>query len=625
MNQFTSSSIDEVLEEEIPLVCLKWTDVVYSVSIKAQDGTVANKEVLHGVSGYANPGELLVIMGPSGAGKTTLMNLLANRVAIGAGATLTGTILANDDDIHSIAYENYVAYVMQEDILLATMTVRECLQFSCDLRTRGEQHKKDRKVERLLDDLVLRKCKDSQIGSALKRGVSGGERKRVCIGVEIITNPSVIFLDEPTSGLDSYTALAIVRLLKRNSKRGRTVVTTLHQPSSDIYKLFDKLLIVADGNIVFHGPPYDSIGYFNQAGFPFPEYGNPADSIMKVVSLKRKDQKSAEEQERYRSLMTLYSANKQEILAGVTPNYMMKLDKQSTDNKAPWGLQFSRLMRRSVQTIIRTPQLSWSKVFLSLFFSILTLSLYYDMGKNKKGQQNREGLLFFVCTTWFIQGLAGISLTCKCQAVPSQRAVFLKEQGQKAYSVLPYFMTKIIPELVFEILGPLVYCMVIYWATNLNDHDLQKPFIFSKPYTALAAILCHMAGASFGLLLGCLIGNVQLVLALGPVIHKQAIIFICTVFTGYLVNTDSLPVATRWLIYISPFKYAFSAMALNEFHNETLHCGKDALGNEIDCDPLGELNLTLSMWENMLLLFMIMCVARIAAFLSLKYKVQKLA
>lgn len=412
MNQFTSSSIDEVLEEEIPLVCLKWTDVVYSVDIKDKDGTQTTKEILHGVSGYANPGELLVIMGPSGAGKTTLMNLLANRVSLGKGATLTGSILANEEEIHSIAYENYVAYVMQEDILLATMTVKECLQFSCDLRTKGEQHKKNRKVERLLDDLVLRKCKDSQIGNAMKRGISGGERKRVCIGVEIITNPSVIFLDEPTSGLDSYTALAIVRLLKRNSKRGRTVITTLHQPSSDIYKLFDKLLIVADGHIVFHDAPYASIDYFSKAGFPFPEYGNPADAIMKVVGLKRKDQKTTEEEERYRSLMTLYAANKQEILGGVTQNYMMKLDKQAASKKASWGLQFSRLMKRSLSTIIRTPQLSWSKVFLSLFFSLLTLCLYYDIGKNRKGMQNREGLLFFVCTTWFIQGLSGISLTC---------------------------------------------------------------------------------------------------------------------------------------------------------------------------------------------------------------------
>lgn len=150
-------------------------------------------------------------MGASGAGKTTLLNIISDR--IGGSGKIEGTIKANGKKLDEIHYGSYSAYVMQDDVLLETMTVRESFMFSAKLRITGTLDEKTKKVERLMRDLKLTKCKDSPIGSVLARGVSGGERKRCSIGVELVTDPSVLFLDEPTSGLDSFTALVVIKLM----------------------------------------------------------------------------------------------------------------------------------------------------------------------------------------------------------------------------------------------------------------------------------------------------------------------------------------------------------------------------------------------------------------------------
>jgi ABC-type multidrug transport system ATPase subunit len=250
----------------------------------------------------------------------------------------------------------------------------------------------------MIDDLLLRNAENSRVGSVLRRGISGGQRRRVCIGVEVITNPSVLFLDEPTSGLDSYTALAIVRLLKKQTRRGRTVITTLHQPSSDIYKLFYKLIVVADGHIIYHGGPYDAITWFDRIGYKFPEYGNPADSIMRYVSLKRKDKKTEEEQANYDKMLAAYRQNIHAVTAGKTQETVLPLPKDATVKRASFGTQFRCLLHRGVNKVLRDPVQSKSKIAAGIILGLLCMALYWDLSKSTKGLNNREGFFFFSVT-----------------------------------------------------------------------------------------------------------------------------------------------------------------------------------------------------------------------------------
>ena len=198
-----------------------------------KDAQGKDKEVLQSISGRARAGTCTAIMGASGAGKTSLLNVLAARITDGrANCTVSGVTKLNGKDILPVNYAKRVAYVMQDDALLATTTVREALTFSARLRLPASipLAEKLALVETMIKLLGLESCADTIIGSEMVKGVSGGEKKRTAIGVELITSPDIIFLDEPTSGLDSYAAYNVVQLLQQLAAGGCTVLTTIHQP-----------------------------------------------------------------------------------------------------------------------------------------------------------------------------------------------------------------------------------------------------------------------------------------------------------------------------------------------------------------------------------------------------------
>ena len=185
----------------------EWHDVTYGVG-----KGVKSKEILHGISGSLDGGEVCAIMGPSGAGKTSLLNVLANRIGNkGPTQRVSGTIRLDGKALVGAALRKRIAYVMQQDLLFATQTPREALMFSAMLRLPRAMHlaKKRELVEKMLADLGLLDCADTYCGSEMIRGISGGEKKRTAIGVELVMQPELIFLDEPTSGLDSFAAQSV--------------------------------------------------------------------------------------------------------------------------------------------------------------------------------------------------------------------------------------------------------------------------------------------------------------------------------------------------------------------------------------------------------------------------------
>lgn len=166
------------------------------------------------------------------------------------------------------------------------MTVKECLEFAAKLKLPGTDAEKTARVNLLIADLKLHKCKDTKIGGPLVKGVSGGERKRTSIGVELITDPSLIFLDEPTTGLDSFTATSVMEILRNLAiDEGRTVISTIHQPNSDIYEMFDRLMLLARGKIIYLNEACHAVDYFSSIGEPCPELSNPADFFMTMMSI----------------------------------------------------------------------------------------------------------------------------------------------------------------------------------------------------------------------------------------------------------------------------------------------------------------------------------------------------
>ncbi|CAN6481685.1 unnamed protein product [Victoria cruziana] len=257
---------------------LTWKDLTVTV-------TVANGEthrVLEGLTGYAEPGSLMALMGPSGSGKSTLLDALAGRLA--TNAFLSGSVLLNGRK-RKLSFGT-AAYVTQDDHLLGTLTVRETISYSARFRLPDNMPLAERQalVESTIIEMGLQDCADTPIGNWHLRGVSGGEKRRVSIALEILMRPRLLFLDEPTSGLDSASAFFVTQTLRSLARDGRTVIASIHQPSSEVFELFDRLCLLSGGRQVYFGKVSEAHEFFAQAGFPCPSLRNPSDHYLRCIN-----------------------------------------------------------------------------------------------------------------------------------------------------------------------------------------------------------------------------------------------------------------------------------------------------------------------------------------------------
>jgi ABC-type multidrug transport system ATPase subunit len=274
------------INEHFLLLILQFDEVVYKIKDKKgglfkKKTKVEEKTILKGVTGIVKPGEMLAMLGPSGSGKTTLLTALGGRL----GGKLYGKITYNEKPFSNTIKRN-TGFVTQDDVLYPHLTVTETLVFTALLRLPNSVPKEEKisHAKNVIDQLGLTKCKDSIVGSAYLRGVSGGERKRVSIGQELLINPSLLFLDEPTSGLDSTTAQRIVSTLWDLARGGRTIVMTIHQPSSRLYYMFHKVLLLAEGNVVYFGKGSEAIEYFSNIGYSPAMAMNPSDFLLDLAN-----------------------------------------------------------------------------------------------------------------------------------------------------------------------------------------------------------------------------------------------------------------------------------------------------------------------------------------------------
>ncbi|KAK4193266.1 putative ATP-dependent permease precursor [Podospora australis] len=243
------------------------------------------KQILSGIQGMAHPGEITAIMGASGAGKTTFLDILARKNKRGQ---VTGDFYVNGEKVSDVDYKNATGFVDQEDTMLPTLTVHETILTSALLRLPKDMGRaaKEQRVLEVEKQLGIHHIRDSLIGSeeGKGRGISGGEKRRVSIACELVTSPSILFLDEPTSGLDAYNAYNVIECLVTLAKTyKRTVIFTIHQPRSNIVALFDRLILLAQGKTVYSGPMHQCQDYFDHIGYSCPPGFNIADFVVDLT------------------------------------------------------------------------------------------------------------------------------------------------------------------------------------------------------------------------------------------------------------------------------------------------------------------------------------------------------
>lgn len=281
---FTNLTYSVKVGRKVNLIpsCFGAKSTTAEVKLGSSNANANTKVLLNGISGEAREGELMAVLGASGSGKSTLIDALADRIS---KDSLKGSITLNGEALDSRLLKVISAYVMQDDLLFPMLTVEETLMFSAEFRLPRSlsKSKKKARVQALIDQLGLRNAATTVIGDEGHRGVSGGERRRVSIGIDIIHDPIVLFLDEPTSGLDSTSAFMVVKVLQRIAQSGSIVVMSIHQPSYRILSLLDRLIFLSHGQTVYGGSPANLPVFFGEFGHPIPESENRTEFALDLI------------------------------------------------------------------------------------------------------------------------------------------------------------------------------------------------------------------------------------------------------------------------------------------------------------------------------------------------------
>lgn len=507
-------------------------------------------QILQNVSGEVPEHQIVAIMGPSGSGKTSLLNVLAGRARSVGKITVQSDVRLNNYTVDptNIQFRKNIAFVAQDDSLQQTSTPSEAIRFSAKLRLPRTMTdtELDLLVHRMIKELGLQKCQDTIVGGPLLKGVSGGERKRTSVGVEIVTKPAIVFLDEPTSGLDSYSAMQIVKVLKKVSNAGSSVLFTIHQPSSDVFNSVDNLLLMNAGRVMVSGPIRSIPEYFDTRGYSIPEHYNPADWVMDIAQTVPITDL---ENDGFFHDVTVLPRPTGSLMND--PNRISSMIKGDIDEQfVSLATQVGMLLKRELLNIVRNKRVLAARFMLTFFMSFLLGIIFYDVGSKSLDkfvniQSHFGGLVMVLMLGMF--GTAQPSLL----AFPDERPVFLREYSTNHYSVISYFVCRLILEASVTFVQIWVAVIVTYHLLAVT----MNIFLFFAIIYVLA-----MASTAVAVLLGCSVSDPKMGQEFLPVLFIPQLLF-----AGFFVPTEYIPQWLRWAQYLCSLTYAVRLALEGEF------------------------------------------------------------
>lgn len=438
--------------------------------VRGTDGK--SKQLLQDISGCFRSGRLAGILGPSGAGKSTLLNILSgfktNKVS--------GEILVDERPIKRQRYRREVTYTSQDVSMLGNITVVESLDFAAELKLPKSVSVmvKSKTVNDIVKLLGLQKCANNLVDT-----ISGGEKKRLSIGLELISNPKILFFDEPTSGLDIIAAMQVIAHLKELALSGRCVVCVIHQPSSSILQMFDDLMVLSEGKCLYKGPLDELVSTFKASGFECPNYYNRADFALEVASLKHEGnvltliEKAKEDSRKELPKDVNSAANSEEKDSMLVPATTVDTEDDPKNNNPPqypvsqWS-QFVTLTKRTTLCTFRDMQLMKMRIMAHLFVGLLIGVVFWDVGNDgAKVLSNASCLFFFLIFVFFSNSMPLV------MTFPLETAVFMRERMNNWYSLKAYFFSKLVADFPFLILGPTLFLASAYYMTA-QPMELQR-------------------------------------------------------------------------------------------------------------------------------------------------------
>ncbi|CAM6083907.1 unnamed protein product [Calypogeia fissa] len=613
------------------------------------------KQILNGISSSVAPGEILAMMGPSGSGKTTMLNILGGRLQ-----KFTGKISYSGLPYTS-ALKRRIGYVTQDDVLFPILTVRETLVFAALLRLskRMSHNEKVERAETVLRELGLERCQNTIVGGPFVPGVSGGERKRTSIGYELLVDPSLLLLDEPTSGLDSSTAFRILQLLRMNAQMGRVIVTTIHQPSSRMFPMFDKLILLSEGHPLYSGPAKDAMGYFASLKFVPQLTMNPFDFLLDLASGTTSDitlppelstdstgikLSSADDQRNHNvskvgwntepeshssgamlpsSDLTAEEYQRQMVIRFLRLKYKSNLELQGEEdlhsqedltreqiaamkvkkqwNSSSWE-QFIILCRRNCKerrkdyfNILRAGQGLAVAMFLGILWWRNKLETEQDV-------RDQVGLLFYIVIFW-----SSFSMWSTMMAFPMEKNYLAKERVAGMYRLSAYFVSSTLCDLVAELIHPTLFIAIVYFMTGLKSDFLTYVLTLLSLYTIV------ITAQAFGEFFGAATLDVK-----GVGVVSSMIMLIFLLAGGFYVQ--KIPIFLRWVRYTSIIYYGFNLLQRVQYSpDQTYNCHEIGGCLRFDESPVfeGRINLDGGMNDALILISMAM-IYKFGAYLCLR-------
>ncbi|XP_067010233.2 ATP-binding cassette sub-family G member 1 [Anabrus simplex] len=554
-------------------VDVKFRDVSFSTTVwSVQQPIPKKKEILHEISGHFRAGELTAIMGPSGAGKSTLLNVLAGYTLRGCTGqvSLNGRVRtkANRQRLASLS-----CYIQQDDRLRNALTPLEAMTLAAHLKL-GNACKEERaqQVDQLLNMLGLSACQNTR---TLR--LSGGQKKRLSVALELISNPPVIFLDEPTTGLDSSSCSQCVSLLKLLAQEGRTVICTIHQPSALLFEMFDHLYALADGRCIYQGSITGLLPFLEVRGLSCPPYHNPADFLMDVAM----GEYGADVEGLVKAADALKPlAIKNSHNGGVDGTEMQVITKGNTEVPPPPPdkgstlgstsmtaantsliMQFLLLYSRNLTILRRDYSLLAARIAAHVLIGILFGYLYRNCGYG--ANTVLANFVYVYGTVLFLQYTGKMGVT---MSFPVEMRTLRREHFNRWYSLGPYFMSLLSIEIPLQILVSLLYLIITYLLTS-QPLELDRMFLFFS-----LAIAASLTALGAGLFIGATL-PVKIAVFVGPIVLVALSMF------GFNVFKRDIPYSLMWLYHISYFRAALHGMmdSLYTLRRPELPCPKDMI------------------------------------------------
>lgn len=640
------------------------------------------KKILDGVYGTVEPGQLLAIMGASGAGKTSMLNCISMRNKNFSGAVLHNGVAMPPTHIAKVS-----SYVQQEDLFIPTLSPLEHLTFAAVMRMDRRIPYADKKAKAwsLLKDLELTKCANTLIGGAGSsvKGISGGEKKRLSFASEILSDPSLLFVDEPISGLDSFTAEMVISKLASLAAAGRTIIATVHQPSSTVFSQFSHLLLLAEGRIAYFGPTDGALEHFDRLGHPVPSHFNPADYYIRLLHMPAPDEEE-DNKEAETALQTVISildaypdsqAGREaaaKLPKSLAIAHASARDLESSGNFSSPNINSANGSARNgtykvLDAAVVSPEgqpgadveiggtngvaangsqggeielirgASWFTQLRYLYHRTLLLYAREPVLTRARLAQVIVVALIVGLIYWNVgktqndvQDIIGLLffitlnqaiLGCigVLQVFPLEMPIFLREHSSGMYRTDVFFLGRTLAELPFQILFPAIFGCIIFFMSGL---PINAALFFEYE---MFIVLASNAAISLGYCISALTRSVGVALALGPVALMPLVLL-----GGLLTNQNSLPSFFVWVSYISFIKYGYEGISIAVWSRMgDLDCTQQIAEGKRCTYPTGDDVLNFlgfnpdHLWRNAIALLGLIFAFRLLAFTALVYRTRK--